>query len=97
MMKGGDQFGKCRTISAAGDIPMSDIGDPTVNFGTDLVYGCGVSLNSQEFLNYCQNSQTLINQLEIFSNTKFFTKFGKFGNANIYNPKVSHLVSLLYL
>jgi hypothetical protein len=55
MIKGGDQFGNCRTIQT-GNAKMTDFGDPTVNFGTDLIYGCGVSLNYAGFVDYCTNS-----------------------------------------
>jgi hypothetical protein len=36
---------------------------------------------------YCNNGQTILSNYPIFGNLAFWTKFGQFGNANVYNPK----------
>ena len=64
---------------------MFDYGDPIVTFGEDLTYGCGVTMNRAQLEEYCNNGTQIISY-PLFSNLDFFTKYGQFGNANIYNP-----------
>ena len=66
---------------------MSDFGDPVVNFGEDIIYGCGVPMNLSSLKAYCQNPFAILS-LPIFSNIQFWANYGQFGNANIYNPLV---------
>lgn len=61
------------------------MGDPIVNFGENIIYGCGISLKKDEFDTYC-NDPSSMKSLPLFENLAFWTKFGQFGNANIYNP-----------
>jgi hypothetical protein len=68
---------------------MSDVGDPVVNFGEDISYGCGKSLSLSDLEAYCQNPNNNIASLPIFTNLNFWKVYGQFGNANIYNPSVS--------
>lgn len=73
---------------------MKDVGDPIVNFGEDISYGCGKSLSLSELASYCTESSKIAS-LPIFTNVNFWTVYGQFGNANIYNPSVSILIGLL--
>lgn len=66
---------------------MKDFGDPVLGFGEDTVYGCSVTLSLGDLNTYC-GDQTNIVSLPLFQNLDFFDKFGQFGNANIYKPKV---------
>jgi hypothetical protein len=66
---------------------MTDYGDPVLGFGENTIYGCSVSLSLNDLSSYCAD-QTKIATLPIFSNLDFFAKYGQFGNANIYKPKV---------
>ncbi len=66
---------------------MTDFGDPVLGFGENTIYGCSVSLSLNDLSSYCAD-QTRIVTLPLFTNLDFFDKYGQFGNANIYKPKV---------
>ena len=66
-MKGADAYGNC--MVAVSDY-MMNIGDPTVTFLEDTVYGCGVQLNSSELESYCSNNNII--SLPIFTNLEFW-------------------------
>lgn len=63
---------------------MFDLGDPVVEFGKDLVYGCSVELNLEELQSYCQTPTDIFRELAIFDNAQYIQQYGEFGNANIY-------------
>jgi hypothetical protein len=65
---------------------MTDFGDPILGFGEDTVYGCSVQLSLNDLSTYCNDQSSTQNQ-PIFKNLEFFSKYGQFGNANIYKPK----------
>jgi hypothetical protein len=69
-LKGSNQYGQCLT-SISPDA-LTDFGDPFLNFGETITYGCGVSLTLAELQAYCANSETNTKTLAIFQNLEFF-------------------------
>jgi len=59
-----------------------------------LTYGCAVPYNKESLESVCNDEKTSawIKTFDIFNNLKEFTKFGKWGNADIYTTKDWNLV-----
>jgi len=78
-------MGKCLSSSTVSN-SMTDFGDPVLGFGENTVYGCSMALSLNDLRSYC-GDQSNIKSLPLFKNLEFLSKFGQFGNANIYKPK----------
>ena len=88
-LSGGDMTGACVGPVTDSDM-LAHMGDPTVRFNVDLSYGCTLSYTQQELRDICSSTNSPVANLEIFKNLNNIDSFGKFGNADVYKPKVSY-------